>query len=60
MNFSDQQLAEMYRLDLKVPCPAKTCLRLKGRACKGLKKGTVHFGRRVKRLLTGARTAAGT
>lgn len=42
-------------LDLVVACPARTCLSSPGNECKGLEPGTVHFGRRLLRLLRGIR-----
>jgi hypothetical protein len=48
-----------YEKDLRIPCPAGSCLAGEGKACKGLpsspKKPMVHFGRRLKRLLAGIR-----
>jgi hypothetical protein len=38
--------------DVTVPC---SCGAKRGRACKGLPSGTVHFGRRLNRLLQGVR-----
>lgn len=44
-----------HQKDLAIPCPAKQCRAANGRACKGLPRGIVHFGRRLLRLLEGIR-----
>lgn len=50
-----RQAAEMHRKDLTIPCPAKGCRAAAGKECKKLEPGIVHFGRRLKRLLSGLR-----
>lgn len=60
---SDEQFAaalealSQHQKDLVIPCPVKLCSALEGEECRGhdVKKGIVHFGRRVKRLLKGIR-----
>ncbi len=52
------EFSEAHRLDLELPCPGKACLAPVGKECLGLEPGIVHIGRRVKRLLTGARAVS--
>ena len=60
---TDEQFAaaieglNQHQKDLLIPCPVKLCSANEGEECRGhdTKRGIVHFGRRVKRLLKGIR-----
>jgi hypothetical protein len=52
MTPKDRKLA--HKGDLTIPCPNRDCLVAVGKECKGLEKGIVHIGRRIKRLLLSA------
>lgn len=41
----------LLELDTSWACPVKTCRAKPGEPCRGVKRGIVHFGRRVQRLL---------
>lgn len=44
-----------HALDLEIACPHKHCLVAIGEPCRKLAPRTVHFARRLKRLLRGVR-----
>jgi hypothetical protein len=44
-------MRSLYELDTSWPCTVKSCRARAGEPCRGLERGTVHFGRRVRRLL---------
>jgi hypothetical protein len=56
---SDEGLTDRQRyvLDLAIPCPAKKCRSAQWVPCKDLDVGVVHFGRRLKRLLSDVGTS---
>lgn len=46
-----------HALDLEIACPHKSCLVAIGKPCRKLAPRTVHFARRLKRLLRGVRSS---
>jgi hypothetical protein len=46
-----EQYGEQHALDLTIPCPHRKCTAREAQSCDGQPAGTVHFARRLKRLL---------